>query len=69
MVGLVRTRERHLVRGFGAAAARDLELCARDVELRAARRPGAVKPEVLGTQQVVAGLDAAGDGRREGGLV
>jgi len=59
--GAVGTREGDLVGGLGAAAAGDVELSARDVELGTAGAAGRVEGNVLSTEQVLAGLDAAGD--------
>jgi hypothetical protein len=64
----VGTRECDLVGRLGAAAAGDAELGARDVELSAAGGAGAVETEMLGAEEVVAGLDAAGDGDGERSL-
>lgn len=59
--GLVGAGKGHLVGRVGAAAARHAELGARDVELGAALALGHVQRDVLGAEQVVAGLDALGD--------
>lgn len=65
--GLVGAGERDAVpRVPGAGAAADADLRARDVELRAAGAAGAVQRDVLGTQQVLAVLQAAGDGDWDG---
>jgi hypothetical protein len=66
--GLVSAGEGDLVGGLGAAAAGDGDLGARDVELGAARALGDVQADVLGAEEVVAGLDAPRDGDLEGAL-
>lgn len=62
-------RDGLLVRLPGAGATRDADVVARDIKLGATRRPGAVEAHVLSTQQVLAVLDALGDGERDCGLV
>jgi len=64
---LVRARERHeFLRAVRAAAAGDRDLGAGDVELGTTSAACRVKTDVLGTQQVVAVLQTAGDGDRDG---
>lgn len=64
----VRARDGDLVAGLGAAAARDGDLRARDVELDAAGRAGRVQGDVLAAEEVLAGGDARGDLNVEGSL-
>lgn len=64
----VRAGDGNLVAGLGAAAARDGELRARDVELDAAGRAGRVQGDVLAAEEVLAGGDARGDLDVEGRL-
>lgn len=60
--GRVRTRERHQALGaVRAAAARDGDLRARDVELGAAGRPSRVQADMFGAEEVVTVLEAFGD--------
>ena len=66
--GTVGAGEGDLVGGLGAAAAGDLELGARDVELSTTCALGDVQSNVLSPHQVAAGLDAAGDGDGERAL-
>lgn len=58
---LERARDPHRRRVIAPTAARDLDLRARDVELRDARGPRVVDGQRLDPQQVLAVLDAARD--------
>lgn len=65
----VRAGERHQVTRLDApAAARDIELRARDVQLRAVGRRRAVQRNVLDAEEVLAVLDALGDAHRDLGF-
>ena len=64
--GLEGARDGHGRARVAAAAARDGDLRAGDVELRDARRPGVVDAEGLDADQVVARGDAARDRERVG---
>lgn len=59
--GLVGAGQGDLGRGVAVAAARDLELAARNVELRAALAARAVQRNVLDAQQVLAGWQRFGE--------